>query len=74
MALIDDLLASRAELVSARANGMQRVVFTSGGTRREVEYKSDADMAAAIAALDREIAQLRGRRVHTFKPYFNKGF
>lgn len=69
-----DLQARRAALVAARTNGTMRTTFKSGGTERTVEYKSDKDMAAAIAAIDREIAGLSGRRIHTFKPHFSKGF
>jgi hypothetical protein len=68
-----DLEAQRAELVSARASGELRVIFHSGGTRREVEYRSVSQIEAAIAAIDREIAGLQGRRVNTFLPSFSKG-
>lgn len=68
-----ELLAQRAELVSARASGETHIVFHSGGTRREVEYRSIAEIEKAIAAIDREIAALQGRRVHTFLPTFSKG-
>lgn len=73
MASVADLEAQRAELVSARASGELRIVFHSGGTRREVEYRSVAEIEKAIAAIDREIAGLRGRRIHTFLPTFDKG-
>ena len=39
----------------------------------EVRYKSDRDMAAAISALEREIASMAGTRIRTFIPYYNKG-
>lgn len=73
MTTLTDLQAQRAELVSARASGELRVVFHSGGTRREVEYRSVADIEKAIAAIDRDLASLGGRRVHTFLPTFSKG-
>lgn len=69
-----ELQASRAALVEALASGTKRVVFHSGGTRREVEYPDLADIQNAIDRLDREIASAQGRKVHTFKPYFSKGF
>lgn len=64
----------RAALVAARASGELNVVFHSGGTRREVEYRSISEINAAIAAIDRDIAGLQGRRVRTFLPTFSKGF
>lgn len=71
---LDELLRQRAELVEARATGATRIVFSSGGTRREIEYKSDFQMAAALAAIDGQIAALSGRRVTTFLPTFKTGF
>lgn len=73
MTTLADLEAQRAELVSARASGELRIVFHSGGTRREVEYRSISEIEKAIAAVDREIAGLQGRRVNTFLPNFSKG-
>jgi hypothetical protein len=68
-----DLEAQRAELVAARASGELRIVFHSGGTRREVEYRTMVEIEKAIAAIDRELAGLQGRRVNTFLPFFPEG-
>jgi len=68
------LEAQRAELVAARSSGELRIVFHSGGTRREVEYRSMAEIEKAIAAIDRDIARLQGCRVNTFLPYFPEGY
>jgi len=73
MTTLADLQAQRAELVSARASGEFSVIFHSGGTRREIEYRSVSEIEKAIAAIDREIAGLQGRRVTTFLPTFSKG-
>lgn len=73
MTTLADLQAQRAELVSTRASGELSVIFHSGGTRREVEYRSVSEIEKAIAAIDREIAGLQGRRATTFLPTFNKG-
>lgn len=73
MTVLADLLAKRAALISARSSGLQRTTFRSGGTERTVWYKSDAEMAEAIAALDAEIAAQKGPRVRTFLPTFSKG-
>lgn len=57
-------LTERLEaLRKARASGVRRVEFeVSNGVRRLVEYKSDSDLAAAIADIERQIAQLSGTR------------
>lgn len=71
---MDELLAKRAALVAARSNETMRVIFSEGGTRREVEYRSIAEIERAIAAIDRDIAAASGRRVKTFYPRFTNGF
>ena len=55
-----------AALKEARFSGHQRVRFGD----RDVTYKSDAEMAAAIRALEAEIAAEagNGRKVHYFTP------
>lgn len=73
MSTLADLQAKRAALFAARTSGTLRTTFRSGGTERTVWFKSDAEIAAALAALDREIAEMEGRRVNTFLPHFSKG-
>lgn len=73
MATLEDLQAQRAALVTVRNSGVLRTTFRDGGTERTTQFKSDSEMAAAIAAIDREIAGLQGPRVTTFLPYFSKG-
>lgn len=60
------LIAARAKLLAARADGVRRYKDSDG---TEVEYKSDSEMRNALAALDSEIARLqRGQRsTFTFK-------
>lgn len=70
---IIELQDMRAALVAARASGALRLTFRSGGTERTIEHKSDAQMAAAIGAIDRELAGINGQRVHTFLATFNSG-
>ncbi|WP_372624576.1 phage head-tail joining protein [Falsiroseomonas sp.] len=53
MADLAALLARREALAASRANA-PRVVVDQNGER--VEFRSDAEIAAAIAFLDREIA------------------
>ena len=69
-----ELMEKRAALVAARSEGALRVVFHSGGTRREVEYRSVSEIERAIAAIDRDLAANQGTRIHSFLPTFSKGF
>nr|CAD6606414.1 hypothetical protein RKHAN_01868 [Rhizobium sp. Khangiran2] len=71
---MEELLAQRAALVAARSNGQLETEFPSGGTRRRVTYRSIAELERAIAAIDRDIAALEGKRVTTFLPIFTSGF
>lgn len=52
-----------AALREAIATGAKRIVFTSGGTRREVEYES---LKAMLDAIDRLSAQQNRRPSMTF--------
>ncbi|CAN7202184.1 hypothetical protein LJR030_000518 [Rhizobium sp. LjRoot30] len=71
---MEDLIAQRAALVAARSSGELEVEFASGGTRRRVVYRSMAEIIAAIAAIDRDVAAMNGTRVTTFLPSFKTGF
>jgi endonuclease IV len=48
MATTDDQIAA---LEDAMAMGARKVIFHSGGTRREVEYHSLKEMREALAAM-----------------------
>lgn len=74
MTTVPELQAMRAALVAARSQGTERVTFRSGGTERTVYYKSDSQMADAIAAIDREINAANGVKPRRFLPQFNDGF
>lgn len=67
---IQELQQQRVALVAALGSGELKIVFHSGGTRREVEFRSVPDLERAIAAIDREIAAHSGRRPTTFKAFF----
>lgn len=71
---LEELQTKRAALVAARSSGQLRVVFHSGGTRREVEYRSVREIQAAIDAIDRDIAANAGTRINVYHPSFSKGF
>lgn len=59
MASLADLQKWRDALFEARANGIRSLRDQNG---EELTYSSDREMAAALAALDREIANLSGGR------------
>ncbi|MEO9132429.1 MAG: hypothetical protein ABI240_14630 [Sphingomonas sp.] len=66
MAALADLQKWRDTLFEARMNGVRSFADQNG---ERVEYSSDREMAAAIAACDRELAGMR--RPHTV--VFRKG-
>lgn len=64
---VDQLTKARDNLIAARAQGVRTFVDQNG---ERVEYKSDREMASALAALERLIAERAGRpspRAITFK-------
>ena len=65
-----ELTAARDALLKARAGGVRRVRDQNG---EEVEYRSDAEMARALAALDSEIAALSGKPPASFHFRTSKG-
>jgi len=73
MSTLAELQAQLEGLLKARATGVARVEFTSGETKRVTEYKSDADMAAAIADLERRIAALSQPPIKQIRFTYSKG-
>lgn len=67
MATLEDQLQTLRE---ARASGLRKVKYGE----REMEYRTDEELAAAIADLERRIAQQNGAAVHAIRIYSNKGF
>ena len=67
---LSDLTTARDGLLRARAQGVRRYVDQNGET---VEYKSDREMATALAALDSEIAAATRRPATTFIFRTSKG-
>ncbi|QFT81865.1 hypothetical protein FIU89_14675 [Roseovarius sp. THAF27] len=65
-----ELQSARDALLRARAGGIRRVRDLTG---EEVEYRSDAEMARALAALDSEIAALAKSPPSTFHFATSKG-
>jgi hypothetical protein len=67
---LDELIARRDRLRRARFNGTATVRIDG----EEVTYKTDAQIAAAMAALETEIAKMtRGKRSRTTYPQTTKG-
>lgn len=58
MATLQQLQAFRDSLFESRMSGARRVRDQNG---EEIEYKSDSEMARALAALDAEIAGLQSK-------------
>ena len=69
-----ELQAQWEALQEARASGARRIVTQTGGVRKEIEYKTDAEMAAALAALERQMAAFSARPFHTVRIAASKGF
>ena len=62
---LTQLKAKHATLLSARYAGLRSVNYDG----RSVTYGSDAELAAAIADVERRIAALEGKALRIFKPY-----
>jgi hypothetical protein len=69
MATLSDLQALLDKLRMARASGLRAIQH---GDER-AEYKSDGEMATAIADIERRIAGLQGGRITTVKISSSKG-
>lgn len=67
---LSEMTAARDALLRARVGGFRRVRDQNG---EEIEYRSDAEMARALAALDSEIEALANRPPSTFHFTTSKG-
>lgn len=70
MATVTELQAFRTRLQESRYSGLREVRDANG---EAVAYKSDGEMARAIAAIDAEIARLAGARPGLAYPQTSKG-
>ena len=68
---IAQLTTARDELTALRADGIRKVVHQNGSA---MEYKTDSEMAAAIAALDSQIATASTPQAGRFTFNTSKGF
>lgn len=62
MATVAELQEQLAELKTARRTGARVITFGAGPSSRTVEYRSDAELAAAIADLETELAHATGEK------------
>ena len=62
MATAEELRADLETLKAARRSGARIITFGHGPSSRTVEYRSDAQLAAAIAAAEQELANATGAR------------
>lgn len=67
---LSELETLRAALVRARLNGTRSVRDQNG---EELVYKSDREMAAALASIESEIARLQSSAVKTVRFQTSKG-
>lgn len=74
MTVLSDLQAQLESLRSARASGTRSVEYaSSNGVKKRVEYRSDSELAAAIADVERRIAVLTGPRITSVRFQTSKG-
>jgi len=73
MTTLSELLARKENLERSRANGIRRMRQPDGS---ETEFKTDAEMDAAITAIDKQIAAAKKapigpvyHRVRSYKDY-----
>lgn len=60
MTTLAELHTFRDKLIAARLSGVARVSIKSPVSQREIEYRSDAELAAALSDIERRIAALNG--------------
>ena len=70
MATLPDLVAMREKLLEARYSGLRSVRDSNG---EEITYRSNAELAAALASINNEIAAAERRLTRTIYPETSKG-
>ena len=58
---VDELHVYRAAIIRARSSGEKRIVYQANGVTREVEYRNDSELKAALISVDALIAKAEGR-------------
>lgn len=72
-ATLEEMIAQLTELRAARAGPEKRIRSRGADSEEEVEFKTDAELAAAIADLERRINAAAGGRANTVRIYSSKG-
>lgn len=67
MATVADLQVQLDALRAVRAGGEKRIRYRGPNGEQEVEYKTDAELAAAIFDLERQINAARGAKATTVR-------
>ena len=67
------LTAQRDRLLEIRAKGIRSYEIATGSGSRRLEYRTDAEVAAALRDVERRIAALQGTEITTVKLYSSKG-
>lgn len=67
---LEQLTGWRRELMELRASGIRRIVHQNG---QALDYKTDGEMAAAIAALDSQISAATRNRAGRMTFQTSKG-
>jgi hypothetical protein len=73
MASLAELQSRLDALREVRATGAKVVIFRSGAVEHRVEYQTDAEIAAAIADLERQISAASGGGVKVVRFATSKG-
>lgn len=73
MTAIDDLQRQLDNLRRLRATGTHRIEREGAGVREAVMYRTDAELAAAIADLEKRIATASGGGARTIRFQTSKG-
>ena len=73
MATVQELQAQLDALRAVRAGGEKRIRYRGPNSEQEVEFKSDAELAAAIFDLERQINAAQGARATTVRIFSSKG-
>jgi hypothetical protein len=74
MITLEQLQDFRDKLIEARAKGLKRCVLHSPVMHQEVEMRSDGELAAALADVERRIAQMTGSSSRIFNIQGTKGY
>lgn len=72
-ASVQDLQVRLDALRAVRAGGEKRIRYRGPNGEQEVEFKSDAELAAAIFDLERQVNAAQGARASTVRIFSSKG-